>query len=309
MMPMMPYYSFPLFRFLLPLILLVGPLASQAQGYAEGISLSYELLPLRLTNNGKHAFRADIYRASLIVPIALGTDSTRSILAGASLETLHVAGDHPGFEVGNVYGFTPIIGYRWKATPRVEFTALALPTLNSDLQAVRAEDITWGGVVRTAYHPNPRLAYRLTLGYRQQFFGPQYVLLLGLDWHPSARWRVFGDLPTSLTLSYAAGEQLNVGFNLAGMNTAYRLRPDDQYFQYRQGHYGLFAESYLSPHWALRLTAAYALTRRLEVYGRNDQWPATLDYIGLGKAPTPLSPVIDKGLAFRVALSYRVAGR
>ncbi|MDQ2769749.1 MAG: hypothetical protein M3Y54_04525, partial [Bacteroidota bacterium] len=185
----------------------------------------------------------------------------------------------------------------------------ALPALNSDLRATLAEDITWGGVVRAAYRVSPRLAYRLTVGYRQQFFGPQYVLLLGLDWHPSARWRVFGDLPTSLTLSYAAGPQVNVGFNLAGINTAYRLRPDDQYFQYQQGHYGLFAESYLSTHWAVRLTTAYAVTRRLEVYDRNDQWPATLDYIGLGKAPTPLSPAIAKGLAFRLALSYRVASR
>ena len=123
---------------------------------------------------------------------------------------------------------------------------------------------------------------------------------------PAPRWRAFGDLPTTFTVSYAAGPRTNVGFNLIGINTAYRLQAQDRYFQYQQGHYGLFAETYLSTHWALRVTAAYAVTRRLDVYAKDDQWPATLDYIGLGKAPTPLNPHIEKGLAFRVALSYRV---
>jgi hypothetical protein len=199
-----------------------------------------------------------------------------------------------------------VLGYRQRISPRTELTALALPALNSDLREVRGADVTWGGVVRAAYRSSARRAYRLTVGYRQQFYGPQYVMLLGLDWRLGQRWRLFGDLPTTFTASYAVTPRVNVGFNLNGINTAYRLLNNDQYFQYQQGHYGLFAETYLSTHWALRATAAYAVTRRLEVYARDEQWPATIDYIGLGKAPTPLSSPIEKGLAIRLALSYRV---
>lgn len=307
---MLPFYSLPLLRSLMLLsILLTIPLFTRGQGYAEGISLSYELLPLKLTNYGEHTFRADVYRASLIVQAFPSADSARTLLTGISLEALHFDGERPGFAVRNVYGLTPIIGYRWRTSPRLELTALALPGLNSDLRVVVAEDITWGGIVRAVYRATPQLAYRLTMGYRQQFYGPQYVLLLGLDWHPAARWRVFGDLPTSLTLSYALTQQVNVGFNLTGINTAYRLLPDNQYFQYQQGHYGLFAEYYLSSHWALRFTTAYSVTRRLDAYSRYDQWTSTIDYIGLGKAPTALNPTIDKGVAFRVALSYRVLNK
>jgi hypothetical protein len=71
----------------------------------------------------------------------------------------------------------------------------------------------------------------------------------------------------------------------------------------------LFAEGYLSSHWALRTTVAYSATRRIDVFAKDAQWPATLDYIGLGKAPTALSPDIEKGLAFRLSLSYRVPTR
>ncbi len=285
---------------------LLLPGGALAQGYAEGISLSYEVLPLKLTTGGEHTFRADVFRASLVVPVAVAADSSHSLLLGASLETLRFSGERPGFNVGSVYGFSPIIGYRQRLSPNVELTALALPALNSDLREVRGADVTWGGVVRAAYRSSARLATRLTLGYRQQFYGPQYVLLLGLDWHPAPRWRVFGDLPSTLTIGYAATPRVNVGFNLNGINTAYRLQAQNQYFQYQQGHYGLFAETYLSAHWALRATAAYAVTRRLDVYAEHDQWPATIDYVGLGQAPTPLTPRIGKGPAFRLALSYRV---
>ena len=59
----------------------------------------------------------------------------------------------------------------------------------------------------------------------------------------------------------------------------------------------------------MRATAAYAGIRRLDVFAKDDQWPATIDYIGLGNAPTPLNTRLEKGLAFRVALSYRVAAQ
>lgn len=294
-----------------PLLVLLAsgflmPFSGQAQGYAEGIGLSYEVLPLKLNNGGEHTFRADVFRANIIVPIVLTPDSSQSLLAGASLETLRFSGDRPGFGVGNVYGISPILGYRRRISPQWELTALALPALNSDLRDVRTADFTWGGVVRAAYRASARRAYRLTVGYRQQFYGPQYVLLLGIDWRLGQRWRAFGDLPTTFNISYAVGPKMNLGFNLIGINTAYRLQEQDRYFQYQQGHYGLFVEGYLSSHWALRATAAYAVTRRLDVFEKENQWPATIDYIGLGKEPTPLNPHIEKDLAFRLALSYRV---
>ncbi|GAB2873706.1 hypothetical protein GCM10027044_40290 [Hymenobacter ruber] len=282
------------------------PAISRAQGYAEGIGLSYEVLPLKLKSGNEATFWGNIFRANIIVPVATASDSSHAVLAGLNLETLRFSGNRLGFEVHNVYGITPVLGYRQRLSSRAELTAIALPALNSDLREVRGADVTWGGVVRAAYRSSARRAYRLTVGYRQQFYGPQYVLLLGLDWRLGQRWRLFGDLPTTFTASYAATPRVNIGFNLNGINTAYRLLNNDQYFQYQQGHYGLFAETYLSAHWALRATAAYAVTRRLEVYARDDQWPATIDYIGLGKAPTPLNSPIEKGLAFRLALSYRV---
>ena len=48
------------------------------------------------------------------------------------------------------------------------------------------------------------------------------------------------------------------------------------------------------------------MTRRVGVFAEGDQFPATIDYIGLGEAPVPLSAALAKGPAFRLSLSYRV---
>lgn len=295
----------------LGLVLLGAGLAltSRAQGYAEGLSASYEYLPLKFKSTEQPAFHADVYRVSAILPVAQALDSTRSFLAGASVELLRFGGPQPGFPVATVYGLSPVLGYRQRVTPQLELTALVLPALNSDLRQVRGEDLRLGGVLRGVYRVSPRLAYRATVGYRSQFYGPQYVLLLGLDWQPGGRWRVFGDLPTSFTVSYALRPRTAAGFVLTGINTAYRLQEGNRYFQYQQAHYGLFAEQYASAHWVVRATVAYALTRRLDVYDQSQQWPATLDYIGLGQAPIPVSEPLSKGLAVKLALSYRVPQR
>lgn len=294
-----------------PLLLAGTLLASapaQGQGYAEGVGLSYENVPLRFTESGpgREPFHADVWRANLVNSLSLRHDSTQSLLVGATAEMLRFGGPRPGLAVESVYGFSPLLGYRRRVGKGLELTALMLPQLNSDLRAVEGRDVRWGGVVRMAYRRSPRLSYRATVGYRSQFFGPQYVLLLGLDWHPAGTWRVFGDLPTSLTVSHGLGARGAAGFTLTGLNAAYRLQEQNQYLHYQQGHYGLFVEGYATAHWAVRATVAYAVTRRVGVFAEKDQYAATVDYIGLGEAPVPLSAALAKGPAFRLSLSYRV---
>ncbi|MDO7873374.1 hypothetical protein Q5H93_01430 [Hymenobacter sp. ASUV-10] len=80
--------------------------------------------------------------------------------------------------------------------------------------------------------------------------------------------------------------------------------PADRYLRHTPGHHGLVAETYLTPRWALRAPAAYSLTRRLEVYERDDTSQVVIDFVGLG---ADLTPRVEKNLTFRVGLSYRVA--
>lgn len=169
--------------------------------------------------------------------------------------------------------------------------------------------IQYGGLVRGVYRVGPTLALRAALGYRQTFYGPTYLVLAGLDWKVSDRVRVFGELPASLTASYAVAPKLNAGLDVLANAATYRFGPRDQYVRYRTLVTGLFAEYYVQPQLALRLTAGYSVLRNVEVYNKGDQVTGVVDLVTFGTAPVPLNPTVGNGAVVRLALSYRLVPR
>ena len=131
-------------------------------------------------------------------------------------------------------------------------------------------------------------------------------MLGGLDWRVADKVRIFGDVPANLTVSYAAGSQLNAGLDVAANFGSYRFGPGNHYVRYRTFIAGLFAEYYVQPRVALRATAGYSLVRNLEIYREHDRVSGILDFANLGTAPLPISPPITTGLVLRLALSFRI---
>ncbi|MGI4870215.1 MAG: hypothetical protein ACRYFX_03440 [Janthinobacterium lividum] len=66
-----------------------------------------------------------------------------------------------------------------------------------------------------------------------------------------------------------------------------------------------FAEYNIKPSLAWRAKVGYSLIRNLEVFQENDK-ADNVDFFVLGTEPTPISPELEKGLTFRLALSYRI---
>jgi hypothetical protein len=93
---------------------LLSTAPAQGQGYAEGVGLNYENVPLRFVQPAadQTGFHADVWRGNVVVPRAIGTDSTQSLLFGATAELLRFGGPRPGLTVASVYSFSPFAGYR-----------------------------------------------------------------------------------------------------------------------------------------------------------------------------------------------------
>ncbi|AMR25528.1 hypothetical protein A0257_22835 (plasmid) [Hymenobacter psoromatis] len=283
------------------------PVAGWAQGYVEGASLSSEVLPLTSKDPGQASdFRAYITRASVVMPRFLRADKSQALLLGLNAEAVYFAGNRPGFDVQHLFVVTPVLGYTRQLTPALRLTGLFLPTLGSDYRRIKGEDVQFGGLVRGLYRVNPLLALGATLGFRQTFYGPTYILLGGLDWQVADKVRIFGDVPATLTASYAATPKLNAGLDVTANFGSYRLEPENHYVRYRTFIAGLFAEYYVQPRVALRATAGYSLVRNLEIYQAGDRVSGILDFVNLGTAPLPVSPPIGNGLVLRLALSFRM---
>lgn len=298
---------FPFYYWLFAILLLaVFPNKSFGQGYIEGANISYEFLPLKIkTPQGDQNFTGHNFKAGTSVPIFLAPDKSKYLLVGGNVEVFDFEGIHPDFPVDRVFSISPTLGYSMMINKKFNLTALFIPTLNGDYENIKGSDIKFGGVLRGSWKSSETLTWKATLGYRQQFYGPLYIVLLGVDWKANDKWRIFGDLPHNVTVNYAVNEKVNTGFNLFVQNSTYRLDYQNRYFEYNSVNPGLFAEYYVAPNWALRATASYSLIRDMEVYNKGDK-AEFIDFYEMGNRVDPINPEIESGLAFKIGLSYRI---
>jgi hypothetical protein len=289
------------------LLFMILPKLSFGQGYVEGVNISYEHMPMKIKlPSGDQKFTGSNLKIATTIPIFLTPDKSKYLLVGGNLEAFHFSGTHPDFEVKKVYSISPTLGYSTMVSKNFNLTALLMPFLNSDYKNVKGSDIKFGGIVRGSWKVSDKLTWKATLGYRRQFYGPQYIVLVGMDWKVNDKWRIFGDLPHSATVNYAVNEKVNAGFNLFVQPSTYRLKNQDRYFEYNTVNPGLFAEYYVSPNWAIRATAAYTLIRNMEVYHKNDKTDGFIDFYELGDRKDPINPEVASGLTFKIGLSYRI---
>ncbi|MGF7039043.1 DUF6268 family outer membrane beta-barrel protein [Mucilaginibacter lappiensis] len=289
------------------MLFMLIPGLSFGQGYVEGVNISYEYMPMKIeTPSGVQKFTGSNLKIATAIPIFLTPNKSKYLIVGGNLEAFNFSGTHPDFEVKRVYSISPTLGYSTTVSKSFNLTALLTPTMNSDYKDVKSSDIKFGAIVRGSWKASDNLTWRGIIGYRRQFYGPQYVALVGMDWKVNEKWQIFGDIPHNLTASYTVNQKVNAGFNLFVQNSTYRLNNQDRYFEYNTVNPGLFVERYLSAKWAVRATAAYTLIRNMEIYNKDDKAKGFIDFAELGDRKDPINPEVSPGLAFKIGLSYRI---
>jgi len=296
-----------LVKLMLTVLLLAIFSESNAQGYLEGANVSYDEMPLKVSSSTvDRSFNCGNFKVTDIVPVYLKKDRSQFLMFGLNFESFAFTGIHPDFPVTGFYSIAPVAGYSNQINMRFNLSALLIPILNSDLYIVSGSDFHFGGVVRGAYRVNDNFLIRAILGYRQQFYGPQYIVFLGLDWKIGNKWRISGDLPNNATLCYSIHPKLNTGISYLSGNTSFHLSRQNHYLQYNYAQPGLFLEYYLTSKLAIRGTAAYSFIRNLDIYTMDEKVTGVVDYIPIGPKPLALNPEVSNGPAFKLALSLRL---
>jgi hypothetical protein len=171
------------------------PGVSFGQGYVEGVNISYEHMPMKIeTPSGDQKFTGSNLKITTSIPIFLTPNKSKYLIIGGNLEAFNFSGTHPDFEVKRVYSISPTLGYSTMVSKNFNLTALLTPTMNSDYKDVKSSDIKFGAIVRGSWKVSDKLTWRGIVGYRRQFYGPQYVALVGMDWKVNEKWQIFGDI-------------------------------------------------------------------------------------------------------------------
>jgi len=292
----------------LSLLLFVGVHQCVAQGYKEGFNLSFELTPLKESVLGIYD-RCTEQNERMSCALPVYTDSTHNNywLFGGTLERIGLTGSFLDLPFTDLYSIAPLAGYNKQLNSKFSAAVMLIPLLNTDLKSVTFSDAHFGAVIRTNYKVNDLFTFRFTLGYRQQFYGTQYILFAGLDWKISAKLRLFGDLPNNATLVYSQNKRMNVGISyVSGGYTSYGLTTQSLYILYNYAQPGLFAEYYITHNLAFRAMLAYSILRNIDVHFNGDKEIGVLDYIPLS-SPSPASNgEFANGPSFKLSLSMRV---
>lgn len=280
--------------------------ACNAQGYLECANLSDEFMPLQVKNSkADKSFNGNNLQLNDLLPVFLKKDKSQMLLVGINFESLSFTGTHPDFPVPNLYSIAPVVGYGRKVNKHLFLSAMLIPVLNTDMGEASSTDIHIGGVVHGSYRITDELSVKLTLGCLKEYYGIQYVALLGFDWKISDRWRLFGDMPIYGTLSYRVNPKINAGLNFTGISTSYRAAEQNEYFEFTATQIGVFAEYYLTSMLAVRATVAYSMERYMELYNTNNKTTGGIVYIDDGPQTTPLYPQVDNGPIYKLSFSLR----
>ena len=105
--------------------------------------------------------------------------------------------------------------------------ALVAPRLMSDFKNMDANSFMFGGVLSYKKKFRDELSIGFGAMYNTELFGPYMVPILDLYWKPAVKWTIWGMIPITARIEYAATDGMTVGFNHFGLITTYALGHED----------------------------------------------------------------------------------
>ena len=128
----------------------------------------------------------------------------------------------------------------------------------------------FGGAVLVTYEKNKNLKYKAGLYCNNEFFGPFFIPLLGIDWKVSPQLNLFGTLPNSLMLEYKCMPgKLHTGVAFRSLTNSWRWS-DVEFIRFNDNHLRLFVDWYVAKNHVIILEAGHSVLRKYKM-GRREE--------------------------------------
>lgn len=209
----------------------------------------------------------------------------------------------------DVHGIILRTGLYQKFSKDRAFQLFLVPRFMSDFKNINADHFQMGALF--LYEKKFRDGLKMSFGfmYNQEFFGPNLVPLVNLDWHISERWSVVGLFPIYGKIKYKVNERLTTGLSHFGFVTSFRLGdPDYQgdYMERKSIDETLFARYQLKGNLYFEGRFGYALGRSYAQYESDQKVDFTLPLIGFGDNRIQKNISFHDGLIASIRFVYSV---
>jgi hypothetical protein len=208
-----------------------------------------------------------------------------------------------------VHGFILRTGVYYKFDDSRALQVLLAPRLMTDFVNIDTDHLQWGGlaVYDKRYHESLKIGFGLL--YNQEFYGPNFVPLVNLDWKIDQKWSVSGLLPIYAKLKYQVNERFDVGWSHFGLVTTYRLGADayqGDYVERRSIDESIYARVQLFGNFFLEGRFGYAFGRSYKQYDTDQKMDFSLPLIEVGDQRIAKSISFEDGLIGSLRIVYSI---
>jgi len=186
---------------------------------------------------------------------------------------------------------------------------LLFPRLMSDFQDVTIDHFQLGAIATYGkrYHKGLKLAFGIL--FNQEFFGPNLVPLVDINWKLSPRWTLSGLFPIYAKATYKAHKRLDIGWSHFGLVTTYRLGAAEfqgDYIDRRSIDETLYARYQLFGNFFLEGRIGYSFGRSYTQFAADQKVDLTLPLISIGDGRTARTSSIESGMIASLRLVYSI---
>ncbi len=183
------------------------------------------------------------------------------------------------------------------------------PRFMSDFKNVNSDHFQMGALF--LYEKKFREGLKMGFGvmYNQEFFGPNLVPLVNLDWQVSDRWSIAGLFPIYGKVKYKVNERFSTGWSHFGLITTYRLGDpayEGDYMERKSIDETLFARYQLYGNIFLEGRFGYTLGRSYAQYEADQKVDFTLPLVGFGDNRIQKNISFHDGFIASVRFIYNV---
>ncbi len=184
------------------------------------------------------------------------------------------------------------------------------PRFMSDFKNVSSEHFQLGGIVTYGKRYSEKLKIGFGALFNQEFFGPNLVPLVDLDWKLGENWSLVGMFPVYGKLKYKFSDRLDGGWSHFGLVTTYRLGDpsyEGDYIDRRSIDETLYARYRLFGDFFLEGRFGYALGRSYKQYEADQKVDFTLPLISIGDDRVAKTASIHDGWIASLRLVYSIS--
>lgn len=273
-----------------------------AQPYLDLLNTRFIYSPdVGLGSSRDHPVKMQNFNFSVNLPIQFKKTGD-AILLTPFVENWKITWPQNEYESQDLWGFALPVGFL-KQFPHSKWSLLSMiiPRLNAQMAGETENKLQLGGFLLAALKMNENLIFKAGAYYNQEFFGPFFIPLLGVDWKINDKSNLFGTLPNQLVYERKLNSRVYYGAATRFITNSYRLinrrflmYDDNRYYRIDENQLGGFLDFYFTKKLVLNLELGHSILRKLETGRHTTSYSASL----------ALNPMDN--LYLKLSMAYRI---